>query len=202
MENRIRLELPKHIETDRLIIRNPVESDAEAIMEAKIESKAELAPWFPWAHSDEDFTLDSAKEFLRRSLSKLSLREDFLFFTFEKDTGRFLASTGIHPKNWDIGRFEIGYWLRSNAVGKGYVSESTNALTRFAFDFFKAKSVIVRADTKNTRSIAVAERLGFEKDGVLRASEIDVITKKPRDTAYFSRLNKDGLPNIGMKIIM
>lgn len=195
--------MPDYIETDRLILRGPKESDVDAIIEAKNESRAELAPWFFWAQKDEDFGYDPAIEFLRRSIAKRTLREDFLFFAFEKETDRFLISTGIHPRNWDIGRFEIGYWLRTSQTGKGYVTESTNALTQFAFDYFDAKSVVIRADARNEKSQNVAKRLGYEYEGTLRASEPDAADKtKSRDLVYFSRLNNENLPKLNMKIVM
>jgi RimJ/RimL family protein N-acetyltransferase len=48
------------------------------------------------------------------------------------------------------------------------VSEAAHALARHAFTELGAVRVEIRTDDRNTRSYAVAERLGFELEGILR----------------------------------
>ncbi|HUB27599.1 MAG TPA: GNAT family protein, partial [Tepidisphaeraceae bacterium] len=63
---------------------------------------------------------------------------------------------------------EIGYWIRTSLAGGGYASEAVAALTRLAFDSFKAARVEIQTDELNTRSRRVAERAGFVLEGILR----------------------------------
>lgn len=198
-DERLLLEFPSSIETDRLIIRPPRESDAEAVAEAKYAARISLAPWFPWAQEDSDFSVGASLKFLRTALSQFYAREDFTLLVFEKETGDFIACSGLHPRDWSIGRFEVGYWSALNARGKGYITESSNAITRFAFDEFNAKSMIIRADDDNFKSRAIPERLNFELDGILRASEVNVVTGEPRDVAYYSCLNTAKLPALKVR---
>lgn len=64
--------------------------------------------------------------------------------------------------------FEIGYWLRTSAWGRGYVSEAVQVLSRFAFEMLGANRVEIRCDPRNTRSAAVPTRLGFVQEALLR----------------------------------
>ena len=57
---------------------------------------------------------------------------------------------------------EIGYWLRTNALGHGYMSEAVEALTDEIFNVLPVSTVTIICDPLNVRSAAVPERLGFE----------------------------------------
>ena len=88
-------------------------------------------------------------------------------------------------------RFEIGCWIRASAQGQGDVSEAVQALTRMAFSELQARRVEIRMDEKTLRSRAVAERCGFELEGVLRCDALSP-NGEPRDTRVYSRIAAAG----------
>jgi RimJ/RimL family protein N-acetyltransferase len=81
--------------------------------------------------------------------------------------------------------FEIGYWIRASAEGHGYVAETVQLLTDFAFASLHAQRVMIRCDARNRRSAAVAERLGFIREAHLRNDMRDA-TGELRSTLVFS----------------
>ena len=87
---------------------------------------------------------------------------------WEATTNRYLGGTGFHPRDWDIGYFEIGYWIRASAEGRGYVTEAVRLLTDFVFHTLKANRLEIRCDELNVRSAAIPRRLGFVEEGRLR----------------------------------
>lgn len=192
----IHSDIPDRIETERLIIRAPKEDDIKIIHKAKIENRDILQPWFFWAQTEQDFSLDEAKRFIRTQIAEWAIRKNFQMMVFEKETENFVGSTGIHPKNTAIGRYEIGYWQDKTHHGKGYMTESSHALLKFAFDHFNAQSVLIRADVRNTKSRAIPERLGFTLEGVLHASEPCYNGGKPRDMAQYICLDPTTVPDI------
>lgn len=52
------------------------------------------------------------------------------------------------------------------------MAEALQLLTDYAFDELKARRVMVRIDERNTRSIILAERLHFRREGTLRNQEL------------------------------
>ncbi|HEU6455225.1 MAG TPA: GNAT family protein, partial [Roseateles sp.] len=62
-------------------------------------------------------------------------------------------------------------------------------LTALAFDTLRAQRVEIRCDVRNTRSRAVAERCGFELDGILRRDAL-AVDGSVRDTAVYSRTER------------
>jgi RimJ/RimL family protein N-acetyltransferase len=190
--NPILLDIPTSLTTERLLLRPPQAGDGPELNAAVIESFDALSLWMPWAKTKP--TVEESEENVRRAFAKWILREDLRVSIFDKATGKLAGSSGLHRINWAVPSFEIGYWARTSFVGKGYITESTNALTRFAFNFLKAKRVEIRCNSKNKKSIAVIERLGFEFEGCLRNSDTHGDETEPRDMLIYSRLSDAGLP--------
>lgn len=197
--NPILLDIPVPIRTPRLVIRPLQSSEGPRLAEAITESLADLAPWLPWATKAPK--PEESEERIRRGQAAWILREDLWMSIFDATSGQLLGGTGLHRPRWDVPGFEIGYWLRSSAVGKGIVTESTNALTRFAFRALRAKRVELRCDPLNVRSVAVIERLGFAREGHLRG---EIAHPGPdgvriRDTLIYARHDMAGLPALDVK---
>jgi RimJ/RimL family protein N-acetyltransferase len=63
---------------------------------------------------------------------------------------------------------EAGCWLEPAAVGKGLVTRAVTVIIDWAIEVRGIHRVDWWASTRNTPSIAVAERLGMTKEGVAR----------------------------------
>ena len=190
----ILLDIPMPIETPRLLLRPPQPGDGVELNQAINESFEALSVWMPWAK--ERPSVEDSEENVRRAFAKWVLREDLRISIFDKASGKLVGSSGLHRINWELPSFEIGYWVRKSFEGKGYITESTNALTQFAFKQLKAKRVEIRCNSKNERSVTVIKRLGFEYEGCLRSNDTHANSMESRDTVVYSRLNGDGLPQL------
>ena len=155
---------------ERVLVRPYRESDARDLQEAVAESRDHVRPWLPFA--DFHQSVEETHDWIIHCMSRWMLREDMTVGLWDIATNRFVGGSGLHPRNWDIPFFEIGYWVRRTAEGKGYVSEAVKLLTDYAFGALYARRVMIRCDERNIRSAAVAERLGFVREGRLRNSEI------------------------------
>lgn len=164
--NPILIDLPEQIETERLSIRWPCPGAGIVVNEAIRETFADLKTWMPWAQ-----TLPSVEESEARARSahaKVLAREDLPVHLFRKDTGELVGCSGLHPRGWEIPKFEIGYWCRTSCQGQGYITEAVKAITAFGFATIKARRIEIRCDERNDRSRRVAERAGFQVEGRFR----------------------------------
>jgi RimJ/RimL family protein N-acetyltransferase len=164
----VRIDLPDELIGPRVRLRPYREADAPALWEAIDESRAALDVWMPWA--SEYRTPADALPSVRYLQARWLLREELTVGIFDRQSGRLLGGSGLARMDWVIRRFEIGYWVRTSAVGQGYATEATQVLTRFAFDQLGARRVEIRMDPRNARSRAVPERLGFTFEGCLRSA--------------------------------
>ncbi|MFF6773469.1 GNAT family N-acetyltransferase [Streptomyces sp. NPDC012637] len=123
-----------------------------------------LAPWLPWAHFIVD--ADSACQFLQRYAD-----------TQSQDGGRIFGiwvdgelEGGALFRIFDVptGVCEMGVWLSPDAQGKGLVTRAARHLADWALHVRGMHRVEWRVTPANTRSIAVAKRLGMQHEGTLR----------------------------------
>lgn len=123
-------------------------------------------PWIPWASRTTD--LDSARATLQGYADRQAT-----------DTGRlygiWLDGTlvgGVMFVSFDTrsGNCEIGVWTEKAGEGHGLISAAVRHLAEYALVERGMQRIEWITSTRNTRSSAVAERLGMRLDGVLRSS--------------------------------
>jgi RimJ/RimL family protein N-acetyltransferase len=152
-----------------------------------LESVDHLKPWMPWAH-EEPKTLEERVALLRTFRGKFDLGEDFVYGIFNIDESQVLGGTGLHTRRGE-GVREIGYWIHSAQINRGFATESTAALVKVAFDLHQVRRVEIRCDPGNTASSAIPRKLGFSFEGVLRNET--VFLGAARDTQVWSLIDAD-----------
>lgn len=70
------------------------------------------------------------------------------------------------------GRFVLGYWLGAEYTGRGYATAACRALIDYGRDALGATEIYAGVTHGNTKSVAVLQRLGFE-----RVAEFDTYTR-------------------------
>ena len=165
------LAIPEKIETERMILRAVRADDAPESFLAVLESFNELAPWMPWVHPEPK--LVGSEAFHQEAQFKWMSREMLDFQWVDKVSGELIGKGGFHTINWEIPKFEIGYWVRTSMGGRGYCTEAVNALVIFSKKQLGAKRLEICSDPRNEKSRRVAERCGFALEGILRRNMRD-----------------------------
>jgi RimJ/RimL family protein N-acetyltransferase len=186
MTDPILKDFPYSFETERLTIRGPLPGDGARVHEAVLESVDELREWMPWAVDLPDAAWYEAR--VRRGQVKFLSREDLWMMLLLKGTDTIIGGSGLHRINWDVPKFEIGYWVRTAYGRQGYITEAVLGITDFAFNVLGARRVEIRCDSLNERSAAVARRAGFEHEATLRQDDRHHLTNALRDTLIFCKL--------------
>lgn len=184
--NPILVDFPERIETERLYLRACLPGDGKIVHEAIQASLEALKKWLPFAHNQQ--TIDDTEINIRKSYTQFLLREDFRFHIFRKEDNAFVGSTGLHRVNWDVRKFEIGYWCDSRYQKKGYITEAVVGLVNFAFEHFEANRIEIRCDPRNINSRNIPEKLGFSLEGILINNDLSADGKELRDTCVFAKL--------------
>ncbi len=179
------IDLPEHLDGPRVRLRPYRAGDGAALHEAVNEDVAHLEPYMVWARKHT--TLEESELVVRRLRAAWEARTDMTMGIYDRETGRFLGGTGLHRIDWDVRSFEIGYWIRKSAEGKGYVTEAVQLLTDFAFGELEANRIFLRVSTENAKSLAIPERLGFEREGTLRKSIRDS-ERRLHDLVMFAKV--------------
>ncbi len=142
------------------------ESDAQELHSVIEANRDRLARWMPWAAGQ---TLDDTLTFIRGTYRQLANNDGFQNAVI--DDGRIVGMVGFHGISWQHRSTSIGYWLAESAQGHGTMTHAVQALVDHALGTWRLHRVEIRAGVDNTRSRAIAERLGFTQEGVVREAE-------------------------------
>jgi RimJ/RimL family protein N-acetyltransferase len=192
----ILIDVPMPIVTPRLILRPVQTGDGAALYEALDETWDALRQWMVW--TDEGKSPEKSEIYARQKHAEFILREDITIVGIERETDRPVIWTGLHRLNWTMRKCEIGYWVRQSAMGKGYATESTNALTRYAFDVLGARRVEIDHIEGNEASRNVINKLGFAFEAARQKTHMlpgGVVA----DSRAYVRLDKEGLPPLDVR---
>jgi RimJ/RimL family protein N-acetyltransferase len=126
--------------------------------------------------------LDELKEYLSDNSCEEPKGE--VFYLFQKDDQVF-GSFHVHTLSYADHKTEIGYALEKSFEGHGYVAEAIELiekeLKRLGFN-----KMIISCDVNNVRSLKVAEKAGFKREGTLIQDCIE--NGKFRDSAIFGKI--------------
>ncbi len=195
--------------TRRLCVRAWAPSDAPALKAAVDASRDHLRPWLPWA-ADPPVPVEATAAQLEAFGRDFAAGQWWAYGIFPRagaeggsDAGggdadggdgraagpRVLGGVGVHRPRHPVqppSVREIGYWLRADATGQGYMTEAVGVLVDAALAEPGVLSVEIRVDPDNVASARVPARLGFvlrERVVADRVGDDGV----PRDTLVWER---------------
>lgn len=178
------------IETPRLLLFPLDATDSRDLWTAVESSRPELEPWLPWVPYNID--LESSARYAEASASDWDAARACRFAIRDRQTRRFLGVIGLEAFAHLHENVELGYWLRTDGVGRGLMTEAGRAVLAWAFGPLNAHRVRVAAATDNHGSLGVIRRLGFRFEGIARQAER--VSGRWLDHAVFALLVTDPRP--------
>lgn len=151
---------PRRIELPDAVLRPFAVADADSLAHAVEVSLTELKPWMPWADAtaaDPKFQ----RERLAGVVAQFARGEEYQYGLFDSAESEVLGSFGLMTRR-GRGTLEIGYWLRSDATGRGHGTRAAGALTNVGLGMRGVKKILIYTDEANTRSAAIPRRLAFD----------------------------------------
>jgi RimJ/RimL family protein N-acetyltransferase len=161
---------------DDLVLRPWTEDDVDAIVDGC--NDPEVAYWIPTI--PHPYTREDALAFVR---GEATPEHDALAIEL---AGRVVGGIGIGVNSNDY-RGRIGYWVASSARGKGVCTRALRVLSSHALDALELQRLELITDPENLASQRVAEKVGFQREGVLRA-HLRHPDGRIRDSVMFSLL--------------
>jgi len=133
-----------------------------------------------WTRVPSPYTAEDARTFVR------AVSEN-AFAVVDRESGELLGSIGARAS--DQGVVDIGYWVKREARGRGVATRALRLLSRWAVDELGADRLQLITEPANKASQRVAEKAGFQREGVLRS--LLEIKGRRRDFVMFSLLPRD-----------
>lgn len=163
------------LRVDSIVLRSWREDDAAAVYAACLDP--EIQHWL--STIPRPYTHDDARAFVRGTgepgRNELAIVEH----------GRVVGSIALRVNDGSTGR--IGYWCASDARGRGIMTRALRRLCRYALDELRLGRLELITDPDNLASQRVAEKVGFQREGVLRSHLLHPDGRR-RDSVMFSLL--------------
>jgi [ribosomal protein S5]-alanine N-acetyltransferase len=165
-----------------LTLRYATEADTDALFAL---ADAEATQWFSWGpYADRDQPL----AYIRGLEAKREAGELLDFLAVHAEHGP-VGVTGLSEYVRRDRRATVGTWFGRPYWGTGVNAESKALIARLAFEHLGMNRLTAWANTRNGRSQTALERLGFQREGVLRA--YNVHSSGVHDVVAFGLLASD-----------
>jgi len=170
--------IPVELRTERLLLRPWRAGDAAALQPILEANWAHLGPWIP-ARVATPAPVPELAARLSGFEAAFAADREWRYGMFSAGGHEVLGEIGLYPRTAttrvaypDADRIELGYWLRSDCTGRGYVTEAAHALIDLASSLPRVRCIEVRCDARNAASAAVPRRLGFTLAAIVEDTDV------------------------------
>jgi len=171
------------LKSERLLLRPHRETDLD--IEIELGTDPEVMKYVGEVETKEKIVQDMPKYTRRCAGGCIGIWSVIARSTQEKLGTAILLPLPIEEDdtNWDLvvgdelpdGEIEIGYMLKRSAWGKGYATEATKRLLKFAFEETPLEEIVATTDPENTASQRVLEKCGLVYEGMRRAYAVQCL---------------------------
>ena len=149
-----------NIDTDRMILKNIAIEDRDFIFSMFSDEVVNRYLFDAEPISD----IQEADEIIAFYLEP-EPRCQHRWLLVEKSDGTKMGTCGFHCWNIEDGKVEVGYDLKEEFWGKGYMQEAMNGIIAFAMDQMRINEISACIYFDNQRSTHLVEKLGFVLSG-------------------------------------
>lgn len=148
------------------IVRPFLPQDTPAYVQAVAASRGTLADALPWAAGAGSEQASTAWALGRQTA--WAQGQEFSFVVCDATDGTFAGCCTINRMDWPQRMANLTYWTDSRHTGRGAASAGAREVARFGFVQLGLGRVEILTDVDNRASQRVAEKIGAQREGVMR----------------------------------
>ena len=149
------------LETERLILREMLPSDAEALFEMDSNPNVHKYLW-----NKPLTSIDGVYQYIEMVRNQYLENNIGRFVVVLKETNELIGWAGLkyntEKVNNKVHFYDIGYRLNEKFWGKGYASEASFAWLDYGFNVMKIKVMEAAAHTDNIASNRILQKIGLK----------------------------------------
>lgn len=172
------------LQTERLKLRPFHDRDAPSILALFMDKgfmEYSSAPMFN--------SIEEALELVIRDATKRASGERLRLGIERLEDGAVIGYCDLFNIDRDCKKGEIGYGLRSEECGCGFMTEALSVFVNFVLHDLQLNRVMAEIDPANTKSERILTRLGFTKEGHFR--ENCIVNHIVSDSVFYGLLKRD-----------
>jgi ribosomal-protein-serine acetyltransferase len=158
---------------------------AAALFAAIDSDRDRLRIYLPWV--DQTRSEEDSVAFIKGSLEKLAADRSLELGIFSET--RVAGVIGLRGLSDPNRQAEIGYWLHGAFEGRGIMTRACRAVIDHAFGDLGLNRIRILCATDNLRSQGIPQRLGFQREGLVR--EAEKLTDRFADLIIYGMLARE-----------
>ncbi|QDX93426.1 N-acetyltransferase [Brevibacillus laterosporus] len=169
------------LETERLVLREITEEDAEGIF--AYFSNTDVTRYYGQENLE---SIEQAKKFVDFFANNYKEKRGIRWGIERKGTKGIIGTIGFNAWAPKHKRAEIGYEINPEHWRKGYALEAMSEIVSYGFEVLDLTRIGAVVFTENEASNELLTKMGFQKEGVLR--DYMYQNSVPHDTNVYSIL--------------
>lgn len=145
------------LQTDRLILRNIENTDADLIHKLRSDETVNA-----FVGRDNSSTLGEAKEYILKIQNLVEQNKCIYWIITFKENNNMIGSICLWNFDLENEIVEIGYEMLTEFQGKGIMSEAIKKIIEYAFEEIQAKIITAFPSSDNVNSVAMLKKMNFE----------------------------------------
>lgn len=158
------------IETPRLILRDFVSADLEAVH--AYSGREEVSRFLIWGPNTLSQSREAIRDFQDDQKRKPRRVYELGIVLKGGNAKSVVGGVGLKISDWFNRTGDIGYVLHPDFWGYGYAEEAARAMMAAGFHELGLHRITAICDQRNKASARVMERLGMRREGVFRQSKV------------------------------
>jgi RimJ/RimL family protein N-acetyltransferase len=159
-------------------IEVPVEGLSDGVVRLRLQTEADIEVMVPSLNDPaiqryttvvEGYAAKDAEAWQAESEQHLAEGLAVALMVADAKTDEPLGGIGGRRNHADPGRWTLGYLVYPQARGRGVATRAVRLLAAYLFDELAAARLEVQVEPDNRASLAVAESVGFQREGIQRA---------------------------------
>jgi RimJ/RimL family protein N-acetyltransferase len=135
----------------------------------------------------DPYTEDDARTWIEQTIRDWDQHREAAFAVTDAETDEVMGAIGLSLQQHLGLQASIGYWVAKEARGRGIATAALRLVARWGLNDLRLPRVQLLTDPENVPSQRVAEKAGFQREGLLR-SYIEARGRERRYCLMFSLL--------------
>lgn len=172
------------LDTERLLLMGFVKCDAEELFKIRSDERVQK-----YLDRDLHKTVEESELMIDGMIKSYNSKEGINWIIRKKDSLNVIGYIGYWRMIRNNVRAEIGYSMKPEYRGNGYMQEALSKVIDFGFNEFCLHSIEANVNPANISSIKLLEKFGFKKEAYFK--EDYLYNGKFCDTEIYSLLESD-----------
>lgn len=160
--------VPVELRSRLITMRAPTGDDYDAWAKLRSASRNHTSPWEP-AWSADELTRSSYRKRIRSYDAAWHEGTGYPFFVFRRKDHVFIGACNLNNvRRGVLQAADIGYWIGTPYLRRGFAREAVRLIIGFAFDEVGLHRIEAACRPENDPSKTLLTSLGFQPEGVAR----------------------------------